>query len=141
MNEQRGLAAEGLGEHFAMLRQCGLVSGAPVLGELREYAAAILLAHRADDKPLILEPADDARQRALTEVDDVGERLHTALGLGLAGKFVENLELADAEPVLPQRPFQRAGHSCVLLEQRAPLIDERAIRSRHDHNSTTGLQL
>jgi hypothetical protein len=124
-----------------MLRQRGLVSGATVLGELGEYAAAILLAHRAGHEALILEPTDDARQRALTEVHDIGERLHTALGLGLAGKFVENLELADAEPVLPQRPFQRAGHPRVLLEQRAPLIDERSIRSRHAQNSTTGLQL
>ena len=53
------------------------------------------------------------------------ERLHAALEVRLAGELVEHLELADPEVVLPEGPFQRAGHPGVLLEQGVPVIDER----------------
>ena len=62
---------------------------------------------------------------------DIGERLHAALEVRLAGELVEHLELADPEVVLPQGPFQRTGHPGVLLEQGVPVI-ESGIGNGHD---------
>jgi len=80
-----------------------------------------LLAHDPGHQALILEPANDPRQRALTEVDDVRQGLHAALGVWLAGQFVEHLELADSQPVLIERLLERAGHPRVLFEKGAPV--------------------
>src|SRR5665213_231198 len=63
--------------------------------------------------------------------------MHAALGLGLTGQFVEDLELADPESVLPERLLQRASHPSVLFEQGAPVvyqgiaIDDGTIGGRH----------
>ncbi len=78
-------------------------------------------AHDAGHQALFFEPADDPRQGALAEVNDVRQRLHPTLAVGLAGQFVEDLELADPEPVLAERLLQRAGHPRVLFEERAPV--------------------
>ena len=94
-------------------------------------AASILLAHGAGDEPLVFQPAHDAGERTLAQVHDIGERLHAALEVRLAGELVEHLELADPEVVLPQGPFQRAGHPGVLLEQGVPVI-ESGIGNGHD---------
>ena len=83
-------------------------------------------AHRAGHEAVVLQARDDARQRALAEVD--GARRAPACGARpLAGReALEHLVLADAEAVLVQRALEGAHRARVAVEQLAPLVDERA---------------
>src|SRR5450631_464696 len=74
---------------------------------------------------MLLEPADEAGQRTLAQVDGVGQILHAELALVVLGEAVEHLELADAEPVpLAKLAFERCADSGMTSGQRPPRADD-----------------
>ena len=74
---------------------------------------------------MLLEPADEAGQRTLAQVDGVGQILHAELALVVLGEAVEHLELADAEPVpLAKLAFERCADSSMTRGQRPPRADD-----------------
>jgi len=74
---------------------------------------------------MLLEPADEAGQRTLAQVDGVGQILHAELALVVLGEAVEHLELADAEPVpLAKLAFERCADSSMTRGQRPPRAND-----------------
>ena len=94
-------------------------------------------AHGADDEAVGLQARDDARERALAQIDGVGEVLHPALVLLARREALEDLVLADAQAVLVQRALQSGRRSRMAVEQVAPRIDEAGVVLRVVHSRST----
>jgi hypothetical protein len=97
--------------------------------------APVVGAHLALDQAVLLQTGDHARQRALREVDVVGQLLDagrlTALG---AGQAIEHLELADAEAVTGlELALERGRHPGVALEQVTPVADQLGVLAGGSH--------
>src|SRR5688500_11614071 len=104
------------------------VTAASRIGDADVDAAAVLVAHPALHQAVLLEPADDARERALAEVNRLAERLHPALlVLALAREPLEHLVLADAQAMRLQRTLERAVCSRMTGQQTAPGVHERLV--------------
>ena len=93
-------------------------------------------AHMArDDEAVGLQARDDARERALAQVDGLGQVLHPALVLLARREALEDLVLADAQAVLVQRALQRGRRPRVAVEQVAPGVDEAGVVLRVVHGA------
>ena len=80
------------------------VALAASVGEAHVDAPAVDVTHVPLHQAVLLEPADQAGQRALAQVHGIGQFLNAELVLLVLGKPLEHLELANAEPVpLAQR--------------------------------------
>ena len=96
---------------------------AALVCQLGKNAAAVLLAHEAGDQALVLQPADHAGQRTLTQVDRLGDRLDLR---GLVGDLSESLEhfvLTHAQSVVLQLAIERTADIGVSSQQLAPFTD------------------
>ena len=99
----------------------------PLVREAGVDAAPVLGADRAGDETVGLETCDHTAERALREVDGVGELLDAPVLLVGRREPIEHLELAHAEPVLVlQRALERAHDARVTVDQVTPLVDDRS---------------
>ena len=77
----------------------------------------------ARDQAVGLEAGDDARERALAQVDGLGQVLHRRSPLARR-EPLQHLELADAQPVLVLSARSSAKSPRVTVEQVVPRVDQ-----------------
>ena len=80
----------------------GLLLGrAAFVGDAGPDATAVVVADAAAGEARVLQPLHQARERALAEVDLLGELLHAHVALGCGGEVAQHLVLAQRQLVLP----------------------------------------
>ena len=93
----------------------------PGLGEADVDPAPVQVTQGALDQAVLLQLADHPGQRALAQVHGFGQLLDPELVLRVLGQALQDLELADAQPVpLAEVPFQCRAHRGVGRRERAP---------------------
>ncbi len=93
------------------------------------HPAPVLRTHGPLDQAVLLQAADEPGQRALAEVDPVGDLLHpvgaAAVRRRALGQQVENLEVTRAQSVPVQRPVHFALGAGMQGQDVPPLLHER----------------
>ncbi len=115
-----------------MGRQGRGVTAAALAGDRDVDAAPVKVAEAALDQAVLLEPADQPRQRALAQVYGIGELLDPELVVRALGKALEHLEVADAQTMpLAKLPVQRARDDGMVCRECAPGCHIRLHRGIH----------
>ena len=121
----------GLGEHGWVEGQNLTVQRPPPSRQSDPHPPPVLHAHAALDQPLLLQPPDEPRQRALAEMDPARDVLHPApLAPGggvrrgglLGDEDVEHLEVAGAQAVRMQHPVDLAHRARMRRQDVPPLV-------------------
>ena len=118
----------------------------PGIGEADVDAPPVQVAQGALDQAVLLQLRDHPGQRALAQVHGLGQLLDPELVLRVLGQALQDLELADAQPVpLAKVPFQCRGHRGVARRECAPRAHDLRGLARPGHagigHAHTGLLL